>query len=86
MKLNSALAQRMTIFGQPRQMHRHQRRGSAEFHREIAIADRVHRVLRELRLAFRVHEAELLRATNSRSSGKVEPAIAPLPSGQTLTR
>ena len=46
------------ILGEPRQMNGEQRCGGGKFDGEIAVADGVHGILRELRFAARVHEAE----------------------------
>ena len=46
------------VLRQPREMHRQERGGRAEFHDEIPVADGVHGVLRQLRPAGRVHEVE----------------------------
>jgi hypothetical protein len=46
------------ILGQPRKMHGQQRGGGTKFNGEIAVADGVHGILRELRLAVHVREAE----------------------------
>lgn len=49
------------VLGEPAQMHSQQRGVGAKFDHEIAVAHAVHGILRELRAAFRVHEAKLFR-------------------------
>jgi len=80
--LNSALLQRMRSRQSENSARRKRARGR-EFDRQVAIGDRIHRILRHLRPALGIDETQKARGVFP-VDRSVVPAIAPEPSGHQL--